>query len=1065
MQLLCLLVSARQQPLTGTLKDSVSGSPIGYASITAEGVMVRTTSNAAGWFTIIAPPGDTLMITADGYQPLRVPAWTENAAKTILLLPLHRELQGVTIHTGYQQLQPQKVNGSYTVISNELLNRQTGTTILQRLDGVTSGLLFTMGKTNNNPENKTGISIRGLSTINGPLDPLIVLDNFIYEGNLDNINPNDIESITVLKDAAAASIWGARAGNGVVVITTKKAVPQQPLRVEWSNTLLYTAKPDLFSLPQISSADYIDFEAFLFSRGYYNNQFTNWQKPALSPAVWVWDKQRRGLLSDAEAVAQVTAMKQTDNRRQFMDYYLRKGVTQQYALNLRGGGQNIAWLFSGAYDRSVSNLHAQQDKINGRIENTYKPLRQLTITAGLYYTHSRQHSGMPDYVSTATLNQQRLVPYLGLAGPGGSSIAVPKNLHQDFADTAGAGRLLDWRYYPLEDYLHDVTRERLSEIVAHMTVSYQLLKGLRLNVQYQQQQQQTETSRLADTASYYARHMINLYSAVNNQTGVVTYNLPRGGILNNSTALITSSALRGQLDYSRQSGQHRIDALLGAETRLTKSNGSRTDYFGYNRDPLSYTANLNFSNFYLTSLNYFTTLPYYTGMLPEYENRFVSLFANGAYTLKDRYMLSGSIRRDGSNLFGVNTNDRWKPLWSAGAGWEISKERFYIASFLPFLKLSITYGVSGNVDLTKTGRPVAVNSVNALTGLPALFINALNNPDLSWEKAYQSNYRIDFATRNARIGGSLEYYAKRGKDLYAPMPIDYTGSGTFTTIVTNAADMKAKGIDIILHTKNTQGSLQWSSGFLLSYNKDKTTRYHTPASRIPGFLLEGGNRITPVIGMPLYAIAAFKWGGLDAAGNPIGYLNDTLSINYNQINQQAYTEKQMGAGNSYVYIGTASPIVFGSLMNTLVFRQIELSFNITYKLGYYLRKPGRTYSTLARSGVYYGNNDYATRWKQPGDEKHTTVPSLVYPLDGSRDGFYSASEVNIIKGDHMRLQFVNLAYTIPVKQKSVFKHFQCYLNTANLGILWRSNKEGIDPDAPTSIPQPKTFTLGLRVTF
>jgi TonB-dependent SusC/RagA subfamily outer membrane receptor len=142
------------------------------------------------------------------------------------------------VNTGYQKLKPNEVNGAVTVIDKKTLNQQTGPGILERLEGVTSGLAFNRGFGNGNAQNKTGINIRGLSTINGPLDPLIVVDNFIYEGDIKNINPNDVESITILKDAAAASIWGARAGNGVIVITTKKGRLNERTKVDFNSSLI-----------------------------------------------------------------------------------------------------------------------------------------------------------------------------------------------------------------------------------------------------------------------------------------------------------------------------------------------------------------------------------------------------------------------------------------------------------------------------------------------------------------------------------------------------------------------------------------------------------------------------------------------------------------------------------------------------------------------------------------------------------------------------------------------------------------------------------------------------------
>ena len=197
----------------------------------------------------------------------------------------------VTVSTGYEDIPKERATGSFAKINNATLNQQTGTNILKRLDGVTSGLQFTVGKSNTNPQNKTNITIRGLSTINGPLDPLIVLDGFIYEGDINNINPNDIDNVTVLKDAVATSIWGARAGNGVIVISTKKGKYNQKLQIGFTSTVIVNSKPDLDYLPQMATSDYIDVEQFLFGKGYFNTRI-NRKYQGLTPAVGNFLKRR-----------------------------------------------------------------------------------------------------------------------------------------------------------------------------------------------------------------------------------------------------------------------------------------------------------------------------------------------------------------------------------------------------------------------------------------------------------------------------------------------------------------------------------------------------------------------------------------------------------------------------------------------------------------------------------------------------------------------------------------------------------------------------------------------------
>ena len=1044
----------------GVVIDSL-GHPISQVSIRAASGSRGSFSDNNGFSLELKKLPDTLIVSHIGFITRRIPVNTVQFLR-ITLLQNADDLDDVTIYTGYQKLKPNEVNGSYVVIDNKMLNQQTGNNILDRLKGVTSSLLFNVGKSNNNPQNNTGLTIRGLSTINGPLDPLIVLDNFIYEGDINNINPNDVESVTVLKDAAAASIWGARAGNGVIVITTKKGNFNQKLQVDFNMDLNVAEVPDLFYNKQISISDYIDYQEFLFNKEYYDGVFTDNSHKPIEEALHIFDDRRNGLISAQDSASQINALKMVDSREQYSKYYYQKAVTQQYSLNLHGGNKNLAWLISGAFDKNISNLKATFDKINLRFENSYRPLKNMTINAGVYYTNSISKTGLPQY-STLTRPGNRYIPYLNLVGNDGADVAVPLYYDLRYTDEVGNGKLMNWNYYPLQEYKHNRYVTRTEEILARIGLSYKILNGLNVSLQYQYQKQNTKAYNEADTSSFYTRNLINLYSQIDPNNGDIEYIIPMGGILNQTYSNVSSYNLRGQLDFDRSFHKHRIAAIAGVEIRDNWQDGSSASYYDYSNDPLASNNNLNFYDYYPTVTGNYSQIPNGNYLYPKTENRFVSFFSNLSYTYNGKYILSGSARRDGANIFGANTNDRWKPLWSAGIGWEVSKEKFYtLNTVFPFLKVSATYGVSGNVDLTKTAQPVGGGAIHYLTGLYFINIGQLNNPDLRWERSYQTNFRLDFATEGDIIRGSLEYYHKKGTDLYAPMPYDYTTFGTGITITGNAADMKGKGIDVSLHSNNIKNIISWTTDFLFSYNTSTTTKYYDSRASKLYKLIGSGNTINPVIGKPLYSIAAYRWGGLDAQGNPQGYLNDSLSENYLAI-MQSSTDDGI-AGGTIKYIGSATPVVYGSLLNSFNYKGFALSFNIQYKFGYYFVKPSLNYSALASSGK--GGEDYGLRWQNPGDELKTNVPSFGYPLDPDRDQFYLGSEVNVLKADQIRLQFVNLSYSLLNKNGNLpFNLIQLYLNAANLGIIWRANKEKIDPDYIGTTSIPKRFTIGIKANF
>jgi TonB-dependent starch-binding outer membrane protein SusC len=1052
-------VPLQEKMVSGKVVSSGEGQYLPGATIRSVKNKITVKADATGSFTLtLTQIPDTLQVSHTGYATVNRVIQSRFSGLTIKLDPDTSTLEPVIVNTGYQRIKPNEVNGAVVVIDNKTLNQQTGTNILDRLKDVTGGVAFNEGYGNGNAQNKTNISVRGLSTINGPLDPLIVLDNFIYEGDIKNINPNDIESITILKDAAAASIWGARAGNGVIVITTKKGKFNQKLKVDFSSTMIDTQKPGVSKLPEISSGDYINMEEFLFNQGYFDATIDQGYE-ALTPAVEVLLARRNGTITAADSAHQINALKGIDSRQQYSKYFYQPAFTQQYALNLRGGSDNLAWLISGTYDKNTDNLSATFEKMNFRFSNTYKPAKNLQLNLDVYYTGSKSVTGKYDYNTVTSING-RHVPYVQFADDKGASLPVTNFYRNQYIDSAGTGNLLDWTYYPLEDYKHNKGTTRLDEIIANVGMSYRLLKPLEFSLQYQFQQQRNNSAYNSDLESYNTRNMINSFSQLDPSTGVVKYIVPVGGIQRLINATTKSQNARGQFNFSKTWDNHVLTAIAGAEIRDVVNNSDGSIFYGYNEDPLSY-ANVDFANYYPTFVTgYYQTIPGALS-LSATTNRFVSVYSNLSYVFRQRYTVSGSVRKDGSNIFGVNTNDKWKPLWSAGLGWEISKEAFYHLPWMPYLKLRTTYGYSGNVDLSKTALPLAGYGNDYVTNLPVALINTINNPDLKWEQSGQLNLGIEFYSKDRLLSGSIDYYHKKGTNLYGQTPYDYTTWGVLPTIVKNVANMKGDGIDVMLATKNINKGFRWTSTILYNYNTSKTTAYFDDAYRNLTVLLGGGRFISPVIGKPLYAIAAYKWAGLDKEGNPQGLLAGKPSTDYSGMYNEAFANG-LKDGN-VVYIGPAVPTSFGSVINTFSWKQLEVAVNISYKLGYYFFKPSISYSGLVSQGS--GDKEYVNRWQKPGDELTMNVPSFVYPVDSRRDAFYSAAEINVLKGGNFRLQYVNISYLFPGNNNAAFDQLRLYFSVANVGLLWRANSQKIDPDYPYGLPPSASFSFGVNVNF
>lgn len=271
--------------------------------------------------------------------------------------------------------------------------------------------------------------------------------------------------------------------------------------------------------------------------------------------------------------------------------------------------------------------------------------------------------------------------------------------------------------------------------------------------------------------------------------------------------------------------------------------------------------------------------------------------------------------------------------------------------------------------------------------------------------------------------------------------------------------MRGKGVDITLQTKEIGKIIKWNGVFLLNYNINKTTRYYRSGNRASIFV-SNGNRISPLEGQPLYAVVSYAWGGLDPTdGSPQGYLDKELSKNYNSITGTGTTQEDL------IYSGPALPKYYGAFINTFSWKGFSVNINISYKLGYYFRAQSINYSTLIFSGI--GHPDYASRWQKKGDELTTNIPSFIYPQQSNRDAFYLNSLATVERADHIRFQYINCSYSFPWlnNKKRILQSAQLYFNMANLGILWRANNRGIDPDYQSSMPTPKTFTVGFKLEF
>ncbi|WP_285059161.1 SusC/RagA family TonB-linked outer membrane protein [Pedobacter ginsengisoli] len=1038
------------------------GKPLPNASIRVKGKSVVTNTNAEGEFEIKNVADDAvLLVSYVGFRTLELPLKDAVMPLEIKLNVATGELEEVkvTYSTGYQTLNKERATGSFVQIDNNLINRSVSTNILDRIIGVSSGLNFEPNpKSGAGQNNRSNISIRGNSTIQANSNPLVVIDGFPYDESIvlsnviNNINPNDIESVTILKDAAAASIWGARSGNGVIVITTKKGKYGQKSRASFNSNFTIGNKPNLFYVKRISSAEAVEINRIKFADSIYNIYDDSYPSikyfPSVSSGIELLLAARKGKISKDQLELKLAELEKIDVRDDIDKYLRQESVNQQYALNLSGGSNNFNYYGSIGYDRNRStNVGDKLSRLTIRYENSYKLTKDLELNGYINYVQNKNiNNGIG-----AVFGE----PYSKLTDENGNSLSIPFGpLRKAYIDTASYPALLEWRYRPLDELTFNDNQTKQVDNRFGFGGKYQFFPGLHAELKYQYQKSTSSTINNYSKESYFVRNLVNQYMQ-RLSNGTINYLIPNGDILQQSIVELVSNNVRGQLNYNKVLGvNHALDAILGVDGREVTSTSFSDRKYGY--DPINgvFSSNIDFLNRYpVRPEGNMSAIPS-ASSIGGTINRYISYFGNAAYTYKNRYTLSVSGRMDGSNFFGIKANQRITPLWSVGGLWDVTKENFYKTNLLSVLKIRATYGYNANLFNSVTAYPTILyssGSTNFISQNTYARVTSSGNPELRWERVRMINIAVDFATSNSRIGGSIEYYNKKGFDLIGPIQLDPTTG--FSELTGNRASIKGYGIDVVLNTLNTTGTVSWRSNFLLSFNTDRVVSYESKSQTASSFVTG-----QPYIGKPLYSIWSYRWAGLDPKnGNPRAYLSDTIA-SFNLVNTNAKPE-------DLVYNGTAVPRYFGSLRNTLTYRNLSLSFNILYKFDYFFKRNSIQYGGI--EGLS-GHSDFSKRWKKPGDELVTNVPSMSASVAGGRDFIYSQSNILVEKGDHIRLQDIRLDYTFSKKKlgRLPIQNVSLFIYANNLGILWSANDLGIDPEYGDSvIPSSRSLSIGLNVNF
>jgi TonB-linked SusC/RagA family outer membrane protein len=1042
-----------QQKVSGIVKDG-AGNGLGHVSLKliGSGKFIRVDELGKFEFSLVRP--DTLVVTRTGKIARRV--FVDPGKSHFFEIVLEESvnvLQEVEVSTGYYRIPKERATGSFEMINSDLLNRNPDPNIIERLEGISSVLQFDRSINSGEFSTDPKLRLRGISSINSQTEPLIILDNFPYEGSLNSINPNDVESITLLKDASAASIWGARAGNGVIVITTKKGKFEKSNNLIFGSTWQLSQRPDLsYSRDYLPSASMLDVEDKLFEL----DNFDASDYSALPEYISLLMDRRNNAISEKEFGTQRDRLAQRDLREDARKYLYRPALLQQYDLALNGGGSVYSYWLSSSFSKNNANVQGNSNK-----RNTLNLRNQIKLTKGLDLSFGLNYAWMASKNNGLTLQglkvgSRELPNYSALVDENGVPVSVIGRYAKDYVDQAVGNGLLDWNYVPLEEAKMRDRRSDTKDLLINLGLDYTILDGLKLSLKYQNQRLRTDQTNVYDAGSYYVRNLVNQYTQPD-----LKRIIPEGAIKEGLNNEISSQSGRIQLDFNRQYGEKNVvSAIAGAELRETKS-FSNPGYrlYGYNDEVLTAQSNMDYTTFYpLRPLGSATVPAAPTGMV-SLTDRFLSYFFNGAYTYDAKVSFTASLRWDASNLFGVKTNQKGVPLWSVGSAINLDRFDWMKSDWINSLKFRTTYGVSGNVNNTVSVYPITsfFSDVNFVTQKSYAQLKSVGNPGLRWEKVHMLNVGLDFGLFNNLLSGSVEYYQKNASDLIGVNFMDPT-TGIFETSgfyqinnLINYAKLRTQGVDLTVNANLGKNRLKWNGSLSFSYTTNKVLDYMANSNVTMSTMVSSP---IPVVGKSLDMNYAWKSGGLDPATGellaPDGTKDYTAYLSSAKIDDLAD-------------MGLKFPPYAGVFRNTFSYGNFSLSASVDYKFGFYFRRNTINYSQLFSSGV--GHMDYLKRWQVPGDENVTSVP--VFPVDKnlSRDELYVNSALMYEKGDFLRLADLQLSYrTFPGFLKN--KECRLFATVRNVAWIYRANALGLIPDMPNvTYPNPRTWIVGFQINL
>lgn len=1090
------LHAKQKKEITGTVKDD-QGYPLPGVSVVVKGTQLGVSSDMDGKFVlnIDDKPGIVLVFSFVGMKTKEVKL-NKQTVLNVVMESDAEQLEEVVVTTGYQKIDRRLFTGSATKVKAEDAKVAGVMDVGQMLEGKAAGVSVqtVSGTFGAAPK----IRVRGASSIYGDQKPLWVVDGVVLEDVVDvspddlssgdaatlissavaGLNSDDIESFQILKDASATALYGARAMNGVIVITTKKG-KKGVAKVSYTGEYTMRMKPSYSDYNIMNSREQMSIYRELEEKGWLNHAEISRQKNGgiykkMYDLINTYNAETGefGLVNTPEARAiflQKYEMQNTD----WFDVLFKNTLTQNHSISLTGGSEKSNFYFSTSYygdagwsiadkvDRYTMNANATV--------NISEKLKFGFITAGSFRKQRAPGtvSRVEDPVSGQYSRDFDINPF--------SYALNTSRVLRPYADNG------DFEYYRMNYQDFNIINEMennyldldVLDLKIQANIDYEILKGLDFNavgsIRYVKSTQEHKIKESSNMASAYraadtyeiAKNNKFIFKDMENPNALPYIVLPKGGFYNRSDNSLLNFYFRTTLNWNKTFAEtHIVNMLGGMEVKSSDRENSYFDGVGYQWE----RGGVPYIDYNFIKMQLQNGYPYYGR--GEFHDRFSAFFGTASYSYKGKYTINGTYRYDGSNRLGKSKSSRWLPTWNVSGSWNAFAEDFLMDNeTISHLTFRATYGLTASMGAATNSTLVLMSKVTDRPFLSEketqMYIDALENSELTWEKQYETNIGMDLGLFQNRINLSMDAYWRKGFDLIGFVKTSGIG-GEFWKFA-NYADMNSNGIEFTLTTRNIQmPDFKWNTNLTFAYNKNEITSLKS-FPKVFNLVKDTGG---PLEGYPVRGLFSIQYKGLNSDGLPT-FINEDGELTVTDLDFQANEISHLK------YEGPIDPKVSGGLGNEFNYKNWKLNVFMTYQCG----NKVRLYPSFKAS---YSDLDampkeFYDRWMLAGDENKTDIPVILsqrqYNVNYSKAyNAYNLSDARVAKGDFIRMKEISLSYKLPKKLLNVIgvSNASIKVQGSNLFLLYSDKKlNGQDPEflgsGGVAMPVPKQFTFTLKV--